>query len=1296
KLEEEEEVFEALFCFCFYGFSVLNREKLHEIRPKGACRFTMDSLRDTENTSSVLNVSSYSLANASDTTGDSRLFDDDDDELVLDRSVLDLLDRPYTQRHGARLCLRKDEQCEGFDNTVGHSWIYPMNYPIRQYQFAISKAALFKNTLVVLPTGLGKTFIAAVVMYNIYRWYPRGKVIFMAPTRPLVSQQIDACYRVMGIPRSDTCELTGKTQRHRRTALWQTKRVFYATPQVVLADLCAPDQTFPTDQVRLVVIDEAHKAKGRYAYTELVRRIAESNSNFRVLALSATPGRTLEDVAEVVKNLLIAHIEVRWEHSIDVQQYTFRRDMRTIVIPLGETIQRIRARLLELIDPYLRRLLNANVLSGCPSALTRGMLIMEQNRYRANALHQRHPDHSAIMADFSVCVSLYHALELLVRYGVHTFLNFFDNCGQEKYYVATDRQIRAFINELREEYRAAREHQLLANDVSEYGHPKYRILERELVDFFRNCPESRVIVFCEFRDSVATINRLLANNQPLIRSKCIVGQGGTTVLRAVPQHEQIATMRAFRTGGYNTLIATCVVEEGIDVGEVDLIVCFDIAKNPSRFVQRIGRTARQRVGRVLMLVTEGEEHATFKKVLATKNRTNQQLARSHHILNVLYRHSPRLVPAAFEPKCVEMFINVPKDEEQAVEREGEEGEGESESATSGRKRRKKKRTVSGSDADDSVQEQPAKRTKCDASGLRDVRELFQRQPGCLPVGASPPLNRSGRFPLQPGRTEAESARERIVQQLVRHREQLHRQKFLHRQQLLVVPTREQLLSRATLKQLLIRSLIGPARKLTEDDPLELPDTGWIEPTPAPMLPLELEASTDNMFETSCTLPFVPDDLIDPVPVQRDIRAVLKDRTPLTAGSKSRLATLKATARKTPADPKNSPLLLAFNRSVCKQKNSNATETPDRRASLHRQMVLEYFLLHRVEDIFADASAERAAPSSQSTAVPAAARKLLFAPPVHGVPRKDKNFDLGSASQVFQNDTDPSDTECAGPVLVPPTQRRWTPAKPNLARLHQQLPARRSPSAVGQCLPERSPYFAASPVRASGAPDNDESMIGVGQVRRAARNRLDSTDSSSTQEDDDFETSRSSRKPPPRPITPPVLPEAKPRKQPPKRRQKPAAMRAFFQSQATVSDDDDDGGVESDEDGSQMDESMRNFMIAESDVEDAVDMHAAYLQSVRSPVARRGGFKIPSLPPRRHQPTTVTYPEADEEDEEDDERDAELDSFIDDDAFTIDTQLTELERAEELLRQRRRKGRAPKPNEPRRRHRRIQVLSSDSE
>ena len=81
--------------------------------------------------------------------------------------------------------------------------------------------------------------------------------------------------------------------------------------------------------------------------------------------------------------------------------------------------------------------------------------------------------------------------------------------------------------------------------------------------------------------------------------------------KGLSQKEQIAVVRKFRDGGYNTLVATCVGEEGLDIGEVDLIVCYDVSKSPIRLVQRMGRTGRKRAGRIIVLVTEVRTKLSF-------------------------------------------------------------------------------------------------------------------------------------------------------------------------------------------------------------------------------------------------------------------------------------------------------------------------------------------------------------------------------------------------------------------------------------------------------------------------------------------------------------------------------------------------------------------------------------------------------------------------------------------------------------------------------------------------------------
>jgi hypothetical protein len=128
-------------------------------------------------------------------------------------------------------------------------WIYPTNYPLRDYQYSITRTCLFNNTLVCLPTGLGKTFIAAVVIYNFSLWFPTRKIVFMAPTKPLVTQQVAACREITGL---DGCELTGNVSAVARQAKYTTESIFFMTPQTLENDL--KSKLFPIDSVQCLIL----------------------------------------------------------------------------------------------------------------------------------------------------------------------------------------------------------------------------------------------------------------------------------------------------------------------------------------------------------------------------------------------------------------------------------------------------------------------------------------------------------------------------------------------------------------------------------------------------------------------------------------------------------------------------------------------------------------------------------------------------------------------------------------------------------------------------------------------------------------------------------------------------------------------------------------------------------------------------------------------------------------------------------------------------------------------------------
>ena len=71
-----------------------------------------------------------------------------------------------------------------------HDLIKPNSIELRDYQTNLADNAKNENSLVVLPTGLGKTTIALQVMAHVLSDI-KGGVLFLAPTRVLVNQHYD-------------------------------------------------------------------------------------------------------------------------------------------------------------------------------------------------------------------------------------------------------------------------------------------------------------------------------------------------------------------------------------------------------------------------------------------------------------------------------------------------------------------------------------------------------------------------------------------------------------------------------------------------------------------------------------------------------------------------------------------------------------------------------------------------------------------------------------------------------------------------------------------------------------------------------------------------------------------------------------------------------------------------------------------------------------------------------------------------------------------------------------------------
>uniref|UniRef100_A0A6P7HDG0 Fanconi anemia group M protein-like n=1 Tax=Diabrotica virgifera virgifera TaxID=50390 RepID=A0A6P7HDG0_DIAVI len=440
--------------------------------------------------------------------------------------------------------------------------------------------------------------------------------------------------------------------------MWKEKRVFFITPQILQNDLVKFEDL--GSKIKCLVFDEAHRARGNHAYCEVIRKLSSSNKYFRVLALSATPGGTINDVLEVVQNLLISHLEFRTEESPDVSPYVFQRNLTTVVVPLGTKLQEVKDSYMKVLEYYTRSLIRYKVIQGNCANLTKGKIFILMKNYQQNA-RGTSPNYAEIMKSLNICITLYHASELLIRHGLRSFLTFFEE-HIDKPLLRNNTDIREIMATIREHMGPLPQIQQLPDGEYQevppnikFGHPKFYKLKEILLEHFSETEDSsRVIVFFEYRESVMEAFVLLIQSKPVLKPRIFIGQAN-----GVSQKTQISVVKAFREGRCNVLLSTSIGEEGLDVGEVDLIVCFDISnKSPIRMVQRMGRTGRKKDGKIVVLVTEGKEQQTLKDCLIHKNNVAFHVLGSKVLAQGLHSECPRLIPEDITPKCEKIFITV--------------------------------------------------------------------------------------------------------------------------------------------------------------------------------------------------------------------------------------------------------------------------------------------------------------------------------------------------------------------------------------------------------------------------------------------------------------------------------------------------------------------------------------------------------------------------------------------------------------------------------------------------------------
>lgn len=549
------------------------------------------------------------------------------------------------------------------DRQALKTWVYPTNLgPVRDYQYSIVKNGIFNNTLVALPTGLGKTFIAATVMLNFFRWTKDAKLIFVAPTKPLASQQVEACLNVAGIPRSQATLLTGETSPALREGEWEKRRLFFMTPQTLQNDL-SKGYANPK-AIALLVIDEAHRATGDYAYVKVVEFLRRFNPSFRVLALTATPGSTVEGVQAVIDSLGISTIEIRTEESIDIRRYVHSREVDQVILEPSDEMLHVQDLFSQTLRPLCNKLAQVNKwLARDPMTLTvMGLREAQRQWFLGAGRHANPGTKGMITIIFAILQSLAHAIKLLNYHGIapfyHKMVDFRSEVEQQGSKGSKYRRQILQDEHFQEMMDTIDKWQRLDGFV---GHPKLSYLCENLLNHFMDAGEgssTRAIVFSEYRDSAEEIVRTLNKHKPMIKATIFVGQADSKRSEGMKQKQQIETIEKFRSGEFNVLVATSIGEEGLDIGQVDLIVCYDASASPIRMLQRMGRTGRKRAGNITLLLMKGREEEQYKKAKDNYEKMQRFICEGTRF-NFRNDLSSRIIPRDVKPEVEMRMVDIP-------------------------------------------------------------------------------------------------------------------------------------------------------------------------------------------------------------------------------------------------------------------------------------------------------------------------------------------------------------------------------------------------------------------------------------------------------------------------------------------------------------------------------------------------------------------------------------------------------------------------------------------------------------
>jgi ERCC4-related helicase/ERCC4-type nuclease len=481
---------------------------------------------------------------------------------------------------------------------IEHPLIKPNTIEKRMYQVNIASSALKQSTLVVLPTGMGKTIIALMLIADVLK-ERKGRILFLAPTKPLVEQH--ASFLREFLIDMEPMIFTGEVSPKKRDELWREAKVIVSTPQVVVNDLISARTKL--DDFALIIFDEAHRATGDYAYVFIAEKYHSARG--LVLGMTASPGSEAKRILDVCNNLGIELVEIRSEYDPDVIPYVHEIKVRWIRVPIPARFLEIIELLRSVYNNYIKELKKYGFFrSNKPVGMKDLLKVQREIQARLKESDGKKSSYYHAASIQSAAVKVNHALELVETQGISALDNYLDRLGKEAFSRGSSKASRAVMNHpnIKKVIRLVKE--------LDIDHPKIGFVVQEVKKQFLAKKDSRIIVFTHYRDTSILVTEELSKHRE-IRPVRFVGQASRGEDKGLSQKQQVECIQKFKDGEYNVLVATSVAEEGLDIPQTDLVIFYEPVPSEIRTIQRRGRTGRKRAGKVVVLIAKQTRDEAF-------------------------------------------------------------------------------------------------------------------------------------------------------------------------------------------------------------------------------------------------------------------------------------------------------------------------------------------------------------------------------------------------------------------------------------------------------------------------------------------------------------------------------------------------------------------------------------------------------------------------------------------------------------------------------------------------------------